>query len=100
MADAGYGGLEWQWEARSQLDDWLVEAGLNNESLGWLPRTSDITAMTEREISLALADFDCRITTEFQTRLDTLEIEFETQFANDNHAAFCAFRSAIEQLDG
>jgi hypothetical protein len=99
MADAGYPGLEWQWEARSRLDEWIIEAGLQNESLGWLPRTPEINTMTSREISLALADFDCRISTEFQQRVDALDIAVETQFASDNQVAFNAFRSAIEQLD-
>ena len=99
MADAGYPGLEWQWEARSRLDDWLEEAGLNNEDLARFPRTPEINAMAELEISLALADFDCRLSTYFQPRSDGLETAVETQFANDNQSAISALRTAIEQLD-
>ena len=49
-----------------------------------------------REIDMALVDFDCRQTNDFDTRVNEIRLEAETQFVNDNRALLEDFRNAAE----
>jgi len=53
--------------------------------------------LRERELEIALADFDCRVASDFSARQEARRIEIETQFVDDHHAALTALRAAAEQ---
>jgi len=53
--------------------------------------------MREREIDMALADFDCRVAVDYDARQAAVVNETETQFVNDHRSALEALRSAFEQ---
>ena len=64
------------------------------------PTPADSPAMADlqrREIALALADFDCRVATNFEARQAARVNETESRFVNDNRAALVALRDAAEQ---
>jgi len=55
------------------------------------------TALLEREITMALADLDCRTAVNFDARLDARRIAAETQFVADHRTELEGLRAAAEQ---
>ena len=87
MADAGFPGFERQNDARFSIMD-IPMFDLSPE---------EHAALTELEITTALADFDCRVATNFQARQDERRIAAETQFIQDHRHDLAALQSAMEQ---
>ncbi|MCL1800241.1 MAG: hypothetical protein FWG25_02595, partial [Promicromonosporaceae bacterium] len=101
MADKGYGMFERQIDASIQVNhefNYLQSAILANWTPGQ-PGLADSPEMAElqvREIKLALADFDCRVSTGFAFAQQDYVLARETQFVNDNREALQALRHAAE----
>jgi len=99
MADAGYLDFERQPDAFLSI----------TEEYARIPRLADGTRpiqgqmlleqLQEQEIELALADLECRVSTNFLNRIDEATIAAEIQFVTDNRATLEAFRNAFEQQD-
>jgi len=103
MADAGYPGFE-----RRTNPDWPSRLSLPEQQIDnvysrilrpgrTIENWPELRELYEREIDLALADFDCRVAVDFDTRLATRRTEVETQFVSDHHSALLAIRDAAEQ---
>jgi len=81
----------------------LREAGLPDvtpigEPIVLTPAESlEMADLQRREIAMALADFDCRASTNMAARQRARQIEAETVFVNDHRAALVALRDAHEQ---
>jgi len=88
MADAGFPNFAAQPEARRSIIDRYIGRRLSE------PARAELR---EREIPLALADLDCRTSTDYTARVDAVRIAIETQFVEDNLPALEAFRTAFEQ---
>jgi len=107
MADAGYPGFDWQRDAQFSVLTELMELRNNGvfEGLFWDPVIAaqsgelapELTELREKEIDLALADFDCRQSTNYDAREAARITEAETQFLNDHRQELEALRDAIEQ---
>jgi len=106
MADAGHPGFEHRYDARNSIQTEQNEFWNNfdweswDDGIGGMPNPSDfpeLAELGEREIELALADLDCRVTVDLQARNLAHQIAAETQFFNDHRAELEALRSAIEQ---
>jgi len=99
MVDAGYPNFERQTQAASTIrDEFQRIPRLSDGSFAPIADTL-IPELQEREIDLALADFDCRSSTDFDNRIREARHNIETQFVEDNRATLEAFRSAFEQQD-
>ena len=93
MSSAGFPGFARQWDASAQIN--LEFNELNTGEL--TPANSpEMAALQEREIELALADFDCRVATDFATKLEAHRIATETQFVSDHREELAALRHAAE----
>ena len=102
MADAGHPGFEHQWEAAESIrqemsrefgnmfEPFVVGSGVE------IPAAA--TELHEREIELALADFDCRTSLDYKAREQQRRWAAEQQFVDDNRQALAALRYAVEQL--
>jgi len=77
----------------SWADGWDWELGSPN------PYNSPVlAAFHEREVSTALADFNCRQAVDFDARQNEHRLAMETQFVNDHRSELAALRDAVEQL--
>jgi hypothetical protein len=102
MAGAGFPGFSHQSDANNQFweeysvffTDW------DWETQGDPHGTPGFTALGEREVQIALADVDCRIETNFTSRVNEISLAMETQFVADHRAELEALRAAAEQLRG
>ena len=105
MFDAGYPDLQRQWEASTLLlremnelrpqitqnPNW--EAGVNPT-----PENSpEMAELQNRELEMAMADFNCRVSTNFAAQREAHIHEVENQFITDHRAALEALRAASEQ---
>lgn len=96
MADAGYPDFDQQWQAQASIGAPRVSVpgqavmvfGIDDEELAEL---------RVQEISLALADLNCRNQTDFAARRRVFEREIEIQFVNDHRLAIAAFNDAVAQ---
>lgn len=101
MADAGHPGFARQQDAQARfvnemtmtLTTVAATAGDNLEA------TPEFAALRDREIELALADLDCRVTTDYRAREASITHAAETQFINDHQTTLAAFRAAAEQAN-
>jgi len=100
MANSGFPGFErrvdptspWPSAPETQIrDEWRPIGTIVQHS------AEDTASMLEREINLALADFDCRAEVDYEARENFRRTEAELQFIDDNHAALEALRLAAEQ---
>ncbi len=95
MADAGYAGLRVQYDAQNSIYE---ELNAYYESMTeWVEDDPALDALAEREIELALVDLECRESTDYRDRRQTLSIEIEEQFIADNKAALDALIADAEQ---
>ena len=104
MADAGYPGFErWFEPAQAMSDAWL-DWHMSLDWENWDDRfpmatnNPELAALQEREIEMALTDFDCRVAVNFYARQAARQLEAENQFYHDHQAALKALQAAAEQL--
>jgi len=106
VANAGFPGFTRQTEAADSI--WMARLEAVNETTrnpnwpGGEPSATNSPLLAElqlREINLALADLQCRNSTDFQTRHNAHLTVLETQFVADHRADLEALRSALEQRD-
>lgn len=102
MADAGYSELERQWEASDgvlrELNAAQSALSLAGETGPFTPANSPtIAALHEREVALATADLNCRVSTGFAAGRQAHIHAVENQFIIDHREALEALRSAVEQ---
>jgi len=102
MADAGYPGFEQQWEPAESIrqemsrefgnmfEPFVVNSGVD------IPTAA--SELHEREIELALADFDCRAAVDYEAREQQRRWAAEAQFVADHRPALEALRNTVEQL--
>jgi len=105
MANAGHTGFQRQSDAAASIvaeqDDLMGRFNWDNwdDSLGY-PSAANYPALAEladRETELALADFDCRATTNFDARRSAFQVDAEKQFVSDHKAELNALQAAVEQ---
>ena len=107
MAESGFPGLERQWEASDtllrELNELTTRISANpNWEPGVNPTTDnspEMAKLRDREIKLATADLNCRISTNFEANRSAHVVSVETQFIDDHLAALTALRDAAEQGD-
>jgi len=97
MADKGFAGFQKQGDALRSLVDQMDAVMGNFEFIPGSAITPELQPIADREIELALADVDCRNTTNFRARQQQRAFDAETQFVNDHHEAVTALRNALEQ---
>jgi len=108
MANSGFPGFDRPWDASESISNAYLE--WNNaqdwENWDWATNgdpnstnTPELAALAAREVEVALADFDCRVSTDFEFRMQERRAAAEDSFFNDNHSAFRALRDAAEQLN-
>jgi len=102
MADGGHPGLNLPRDATSPIWEELSitqtmiqirRAEGNPDADGGAALLAELQA---REIEVALLDFDCRVATNYNSRVDAIRLEMETQFVHDNRALLEDFRTAAE----
>jgi hypothetical protein len=103
MADAGYPNLESHWDAEGLIraETRNVLPGLWGEPIIFYPGvelTAAQSELHEREIEIALANFDCRAEVDFDAREQQRRWAAEAQFVADHRPALEALRDAVEQL--
>jgi len=99
MAVAGHPDFEKQADAAQSI--WVqaseIQSNWDFEVDGSDPtRSPEMISLREYEIILALADLDCRISTDFNARQEQERIATETIFFNDHINEFQALRLAVE----
>lgn len=95
MSDAGYSGFTKQYDAQES-----IYTELNSYYEGVTEFIEDDPALEEiadREVELALADLDCRESTDYRERRQDVAVELEEQFIADNKAALDALVADAEQ---
>lgn len=95
MADAGYSGFTRQYDAQES-----IYTELNSYYEGVTEFIEDDPALDEiadREVELALADLDCRESTDYRERRQEVTVALEEQFIADNKAALEALVADAEQ---
>jgi len=98
MADTGYPGLERQRDGFGRIMNLNIDLRANLWERGIDPDTAtESRELQQKEIELALADLQCRETTDYWGRVNALRDTMENQFIEDNKAAFIALRDAMEQ---
>jgi len=104
MADAGYPGFERWFDPAQAISEAWTEWHMSLDWENWDGRSPmatndpELAALQEREIEMALADFDCRVVVNFDARQAARQLEAETQFYHDHQAELKALQSAAEQL--
>jgi len=108
MADAGFPGFDRQREASETIAEEYGPARIaatldpswdqtfNNPTVENSPV---MAALHEREVALATADLNCRITTDFEAGREAHIHTVENQFIIDHRADLEALRAAAEQRD-
>ena len=103
MAEAGHGGLHASRGHHSfghELgDEWdrLNGWGEYQTAEETVPDRAAVAAFREREIALAVADFDCREALDFDARLTEISHEHEQQFVDDHRAELEAFAAHMAE---
>jgi len=106
MADAGHTGFQRQSDAEASIeaaydnilasfnwDAWDVEAfGYPSAA-----NNTDLANLADKEVTLAVADFDCRVATNFDASRGAFQVEAEKQFVADYRAELDALMAAAEQ---
>ncbi|MFV0373662.1 hypothetical protein [Microbacterium sp.] len=96
MAEAGHGGFAKQSDAQESIMDELNAAWDDPERTGDVAE-SDLAAISDKEVELALADLDCREKTDYMTRALRVQFALEQQFIDEHKAELDALRAAAEQ---
>jgi len=99
MADNNFPGLSQPRDAYNAIVHKMDEArgDANIEVIPGGELTPELRAIGEQEIEMALADFDCRVATNFRQRQETRWFDAETQFVSDHREAVNAFKDALAQ---
>ena len=93
MADSAFPNFERQIDAREFANERKAEFDLSYDGTD----TPERQRLREQLVELALADFDCRIATDFDGHQTERRIAAETRFVNDHRTELEALRSAVEQ---
>jgi len=94
MANAGFVGLRKPALAQAQVE--IAWSQIPAEQRTGTDRAAELQ---EQEISLALADLDCRASTSYFERRNAITLATETQFVEDHRADLNALLSAREQRE-
>jgi len=94
MADVGFPGFSFQGDAQRYVGDSFSTAFGTYLNPSESP---EFETFSQWEIDLALADFDCRIATNFAPRQAAVRWEAESEFLADHQAALNDLRVAYEQ---
>lgn len=104
MFDAGFQGFDRQWEASETiLHEWLDSMSKLSSDPEWIleeptPENSEvIAALHQREVAVATADLNCRISTDFLVGHEAHIHTVEDQFITDHLSTLQALRAAAEQ---
>jgi len=105
MADAGYPNLVRPVDAVNHFIFDISSPIINQVHNGWNwdigepspANNEELANLQQFEIEIALADFDCRTATNFQSRHNAALFAAEAQFVSDHQAALRALRDAVEQ---
>jgi hypothetical protein len=92
MADAGHPGFDHQMGPTMRITTWPLPTNVDSRDN---PR---VQALQEMEIALALADFDCRVETDFRQRIAAITLQVDQQFAEDHAEMLAALRDAHAQF--
>lgn len=98
MADAGYSGFTTQQDAQNSIYD-----EINAYYEGQTEHVEDDPALAEiqeREIDLALADLECRESTDYRQQSLRLQFELEEQFVQEHKAELEALKAALQEQAG
>lgn len=97
MADAGHSGLATQQDAQNSIMDEqnaAYESQEPSEDGEWVE--PDLTELGEREIEVALADFDCRDEVDYTAQQLTVQFELEERFIEEHKAELDAYLASVE----
>jgi hypothetical protein len=98
MGEAGYSGFATQTDAQNSIYDELNEYYENVvEPVEDDPALDEIQ---EREIDLALADLECRESTDYRQQSLQLQFELEEEFIQEHKAELEAFKAALQEQAG
>lgn len=102
MDEAGEPGFDTQMSAANSIYDEMnriyeASAESDPEGLSDPNESPEMEALGEREIELALADFECRDETSYLEKALKIQFDLEAQFVADNKADLEAFKAAAEQ---
>jgi hypothetical protein len=98
MAEAGYSGFATQQDAQNSIYD-----EINAYYEGQTEHVEDDPALAEiqeREIDLALADLECRESTDYRQESLRLQFELEEQFVQEHKAELEALKAALQEQAG
>lgn len=95
MAEAGYAGFETQTAAQNSIFD-EINAHYENATE---PIEDDpaLLEIQEREIDLALADLECRESTDYRQESLRAQFELEEQFVQEHKAELEALKAALQE---
>ena len=102
MDAAGHPGFSAQFDAQNSIYEAqneiyeAVEVDADGNSTGE-PDQAAMDALGEQEITLALADLDCREDTDYRQRAEDIQFELEEQFVADHETELDALLAAAEQ---
>ncbi len=98
MADAGQAGFAKQTDAQSAISDKLSKLYENMTGTGGLqPNDPEMKKLAEEEITVALADLDCRVKTGYTEAQQKVQFDLERQFIADHKSELEALKAAAEQ---
>jgi hypothetical protein len=117
MSTAGYPGFtaandiqmdlwaEWDiiqgWEARNEVfNSWNWDLNPEGPSEDMLPQPdpAEVAAFTEREIALAIADFNCRAAVDFDAASHQVTLDWQQRFVDQNRGELEAWALHMEAL--
>ncbi len=98
MADAGYSGFATQPDAQTSIYD---ELNAYYEDMSeYVEDDPVLEEIQEREIALALADLDCRESTDYRQESLRVQFELEEQFVQEHKAELEALKAALQEQAG
>lgn len=98
MTEAGYSGFTAQTDAAQSVYDEINEFynSLDPEA-EWVQNPPELEELGEREIELALADLECKESTDYMQKSLKAQFEREEQFIADHKAELDALKADAEQ---
>lgn len=95
MADAGHSGFASQSEAQNSMNEEL-NAYYENQT-EWIEDDPALDEIAEREVTLALADLECRQKVDYTKQRTAIQFELEEKFIADHKAELDALVADAEQ---
>lgn len=95
MADNGQSGFAKQSDAQNSIYDELN--AYYEKQTDYVEDDPELDEIAEREITLALADLDCRDKTDYRAKAQTVTFALEEQFIEDHKAELDAMKADAEQ---